>query len=44
MSVNAVRERAEAESDYRFRVDAEWVIDAMHKVGLRRGSFGIFGA
>ena len=39
-SVNAVRERAEAESDYRFRVDAEWVVDATHKVGLRLGFHG----
>ena len=29
-----MRERAEAESDCRFRVDAEWVVDATHKVWL----------
>ena len=31
-SVNAARERFESESDYRFRVDGEWVVDATRKV------------
>lgn len=32
LSVNDVRERADADSDYRFRVDTEWVVDATRKV------------
>ena len=33
LSVNAVRERKDADSDYRFRVDDQWVVDATTKVG-----------
>ena len=33
-SVNAARERFEADSDYRFRVDEHWVVDATRKAGL----------
>ena len=32
LSVNAVRERKDADSDYRFRVDDQWVVDATTKV------------
>ena len=31
LSVNAVRERKDADSDYRFRVDDQWVVDATTK-------------
>ncbi len=31
-TVNDVRERADADSDYRFRVDADWVVDATRRV------------
>ena len=33
LSVNTVRERKDADSDYRFRVDDQWVVDATTKVG-----------
>ena len=32
LSVNTVRERKDADSDYRFRVDDQWVVDATKKV------------
>lgn len=31
-TVNDVRERIDADSDYRFRVDAQWVVDATRRV------------
>lgn len=33
-SVNAARERFQADSDYRFRVDEHWVVDATRRVGF----------
>ncbi|BDA46616.1 probable histone-lysine N-methyltransferase SETD1A at C-terminar half [Coccomyxa sp. Obi] len=35
-TVNDVRERADADSDYRFRVDADWVVDATRRGGKAR--------
>ncbi len=31
-TINDVRERADADSDYRFRVDGDWVVDATRRV------------
>ena len=33
LSVNTMRERLDSDSDYRFRVDDQWVVDATTKVG-----------
>ncbi|EIE19578.1 Mll1 protein, partial [Coccomyxa subellipsoidea C-169] len=35
-TVNDVRERVDADSDYRFRVDADWVVDATRRGGKAR--------
>ena len=32
LSVNSMRERLDSDSDYRFRVDDQWVVDATTKV------------
>jgi len=32
LSVNSVREKRDSDSDYRFRVDDQWVVDATTKV------------
>lgn len=32
LSVNSMREKADSASDYRFRVDDQWVVDATVKV------------
>ena len=33
LSVNTIRERKDADSDYRFRVNDQWVVDVTTKVG-----------
>lgn len=35
LSVNTMRERLDSDSDYRFRVDDQWVVDATTKVSVR---------
>ena len=35
LSVNSIRERLDCDSDYRFRVDDQWVVDATTKVSTK---------
>jgi histone-lysine N-methyltransferase SETD1 len=39
-TVNDVRERMEADSDYRFRIDEFWVVDATGRVRCAAKFFG----